>query len=41
MLYVLGTALQLVNVNGNVLVFEAGRLLNGLGVGAGTLVSPM
>jgi MFS family permease len=40
-LYVLGSALQLVNVNGNVLIFEAGRLLNGLGVGAGTLVSPM
>src|SRR5277367_806237 len=41
LLYVLGTVLQLINVGGNVLVFEAGRLLNGLGVGAGTLVSPM
>jgi MFS family permease len=41
LLYVLGTALQLVDVGGNVLVFEAGRLLNGLGVGVGTLVSPM
>ena len=41
LLYVLGSALQLVDVNGSVLVFEAGRLLNGLGVGAGTLVSPM
>lgn len=39
--YVLGGALQLVDVGGNVGVFEAGRLLNGLGVGAGTLVSPM
>jgi MFS family permease len=40
-LYVLGSALQLVNMNGNLMVFEAGRLFNGLGVGAGTLVSPM
>jgi MFS family permease len=40
-LYVLGSALQLVDINGSVLVFEAGRLLNGLGVGVGTLVSPM
>ena len=41
LLYVLGSVLQLVNINGNVQVFETGRLLNGLGVGAGTLVSPM
>ncbi len=40
-LYVLGSVLQLVDVGGNVGVFEAGRFLNGLGVGAGTLVSPM
>lgn len=40
-LYVLGSALQLVDVNGTVMLFEAGRLLNGLGVGAGTLASPM
>jgi MFS family permease len=42
-LYVLGGALQLVDVGGemNVRMFEVGRLLNGLGVGAGTLVSPM
>ena len=41
LLYVLGTGLQLVNIGGNVAVFEAGRFLNGLGVGSGTLVSPM
>jgi len=41
LLYVLGSVLQLVNIGGNVLVFETGRLLNGLGVGAGTLVSLM
>ena len=40
-LYVLGAALQMVNINGSFCVFDAGRLLNGLGVGAGTLVSPM
>lgn len=40
-LYVLGSALQLVDIDGNVMLFEAGRLLNGLGVGAGTLASPM
>lgn len=40
-LYVLGAALQLVDIHGNPAVFEVGRLLNGLGVGAGTLVSPM
>ena len=40
-LYVLGTGLQLVNIGGNVAIFGAGRFLNGLGVGSGTLVSPM
>ncbi len=40
-LYVLGAVLQLVNVRSSLAVFNAGRLLNGLGVGAGTLVSPM
>jgi MFS family permease len=40
-LYVLGSSLQLVNIDGNLAIFEAGRLLNGLGVGAGTLCSPM
>lgn len=40
-LYVLGAALQLVNHGGDLYLFDAGRLLSGLGVGAGTLVSPM
>ena len=45
-LYVLGAGLQLVDFNwggmgGDVRVFESGRFLNGLGVGVGTLVSPM
>ena len=40
-LYVLGAALQMVNINGSLRVFNAERLLNDLGVGAGTLVSPM
>lgn len=38
-LYVLGVGLQL--VGGPLVVFEMGRFLNGLGVGCGTLVSPM
>jgi MFS family permease len=38
-LYVAGAGLQLMNLGlGG---FEVGRLLNGLGVGCGTLVSPM
>ena len=40
-LYVLGAALQLISHGGDLRVFGAGRLLSGLGVGAGTLVSPM
>jgi MFS family permease len=40
-LYVLGSTLQLVNVDGGLVIFEVGRLLNGFGVGAGTLASPM
>ena len=40
-LYVLGSSLQMVNIDGSLVIFEAGRLLNGLGVGAGTLCSPM
>ena len=40
-LYVLGASLQLVDVGGSLPLFDAGRLLNGIGVGAGTLVSPM
>lgn len=31
----------MVNINGSLRVFDAGRLLNGPGVGAGTLVSPI
>ncbi|RMZ79490.1 hypothetical protein DV738_g3396, partial [Chaetothyriales sp. CBS 135597] len=38
--YVVGAVLQLLNIDGLVL-FEIGRLLNGVGVGAGTLVSPV
>ncbi|KAL3418931.1 MFS quinate transporter [Phlyctema vagabunda] len=38
-LYVLGTFLQI--YGGGLEIFELGRLINGLGVGAGTLVSPM
>jgi MFS family permease len=41
LLYVLGTALQICSINGSLGLFDLGRLLNGLGVGAGTLVSPM
>ncbi|KAK4987210.1 hypothetical protein LTR50_004811 [Elasticomyces elasticus] len=41
LLYVVGAALQLVDVNKSLALFNFGRLLNGLGVGAGTLVSPM
>ncbi|TKA65081.1 hypothetical protein B0A49_08838, partial [Cryomyces minteri] len=41
LLYVSGAALQLVDRGGHLSVFNIGRLLNGLGVGAGTLVSPM
>ncbi|RDW66868.1 hypothetical protein BP5796_09617 [Coleophoma crateriformis] len=40
-LYVLGTVLQLLDFGGRIEAFEIGRLINGLGVGAGTLVSPM
>jgi MFS family permease len=39
-LYIIGAGLQLAS-HGSVSMFEAGRLLSGLGVGAGTLVSPM
>ena len=39
-LYMLGAGLQLVGGLG-VGLFDVGRMLNGLGVGAGTLVSPM
>ena len=40
-LYVLGAACQLIDVQRSLGLFEAGRLMNGLGVGAGTLVSPI
>jgi MFS family permease len=39
-LYVLGAGLQLVDGLG-IALFNVGRMLNGLGVGAGTLASPM
>jgi MFS family permease len=39
LLYVLGAALQLASQEEG--LFDVARLLNGLGVGAGTLVSPM
>lgn len=40
-LYILGALLQLLDVNKLLGVFQLGRLLNGIGVGAGTLVSPL
>ena len=39
--YVLGTVLQVINAGSSLGLFEVGRLLNGFGVGAGTLVSPI
>lgn len=39
-LYVVGAILQLLSA-GNLLLFQLGRLINGTGVGAGTLVSPI
>jgi MFS family permease len=41
LIYVLGAAMQISSVNGSLILFDFGRFLNGLGVGAGTLVSPM
>lgn len=45
LLYVSGAAMQLIDGNMSpektLIVFEAGRFINGLGVGTGTLVSPM
>lgn len=40
-LYIIGAVLQLVNINSSINVFQLGRLINGIGVGAGTLVSPL
>ncbi|KAK4548936.1 hypothetical protein LTR36_008709 [Oleoguttula mirabilis] len=39
-LYVVGATMQVFS-SGNLALFEAGRLINGMGVGAGTLVSPI
>ncbi|KAK5119419.1 hypothetical protein LTR85_007519 [Meristemomyces frigidus] len=39
-LYVVGATVQVFS-SGNMALFEAGRLINGMGVGAGTLVSPI
>ena len=47
-LYVCGTLFQIVDFEslgnrdcGRLVVFEVGRFVNGIGVGAGTLVSPI
>ncbi|KIW27334.1 uncharacterized protein PV07_07082 [Cladophialophora immunda] len=40
-LYVLGAALQVLDAGSALWLFEVGRFLNGYGVGAGTLVSPI
>lgn len=40
-LYIIGAILQLLDVHKSLAVFQIGRLLNGIGVGAGTLVSPI
>jgi MFS family permease len=40
-LYILGTILQTANFGSALWLFEIGRFLNGYGVGAGTLVSPI
>lgn len=39
--YVLGAILQVINAGSALWLFEVGRFLNGYGVGAGTLVSPI
>lgn len=39
-LYIIGTVLQVSGVGG-INVFDIGRFINGIGVGAGTLVSPL
>ena len=41
LLYIAGACLQLVETGGNIFYFDTGRIINGLGVGAGTLVSPL
>lgn len=40
-LYLLGAILQTINAGSSIGLFELGRFLNGFGVGAGTLVSPI
>ena len=40
-LYTTGAVLQLIDFNASIAAFDVGRLLNGFGVGAGTLASPM
>ena len=39
-LYTIGAAMQVGNV-GSIAVFDVGRLINGVGLGAGTLVTPL
>lgn len=39
--YVVGALLQLLSVSQAIISFDIGRLLNGIGVGAGTLVAPL
>lgn len=39
--YTLGAMLQAVQINRSILLFNIGRLLNGVGVGVGTLVTPI
>ncbi|KAJ9661619.1 hypothetical protein H2198_001795 [Neophaeococcomyces mojaviensis] len=40
-LYIVGALMQLLDVHNLLSVFQLGRLLNGIGTGAGTLVSPL
>ena len=40
LLYIVGATLQIIG-KGGLVVFECGRFINGIGVGAGTLVSPL
>jgi len=40
-LYVLGAGIQLIDIGGQLTLFDIGRILNGIGVGFGTLVSPL
>ena len=40
-LYLLGSVLQIISAEGRIGLFEIGRLVNGVGVGVGTLVAPI